>query len=58
MDSAVKHPVICAVDRGMVKGILGSLYGKTETETSSSLAKGDEVCVTSSPLVVASQICV
>ena len=46
-DSAVKHPVICAVDRGMVKGMLGSLYGKTETTTSSSLAQGDEVCVTS-----------
>lgn len=46
-DSAVKHPVICAVDRGMVKGMLGSLYGKTKTETSSSLAKGDEICVTS-----------
>jgi predicted ArsR family transcriptional regulator len=45
-DSAVQHPVICAVDRGMVKGMLGSLYGDTQTLTSSSLAKGDEICVT------------
>ena len=26
-DVAIEHPVICAVDRGMVKGLLGSLYG-------------------------------
>ena len=26
-DAAIEHPVICAVDRGMVKGMLGALYG-------------------------------
>ena len=31
-DAAVEHPVICAVDRGMVKGMLGGLYGDTATE--------------------------
>ena len=45
-DSAVQHPVICAVDRGMVKGMLSSLYGHAEAQTASSLAKGDAVCVT------------
>ena len=45
-DAAVKHPVICAVDRGMVKGMLGSLYGHGTTKLSASLPQGDEVCVT------------
>jgi len=45
-DAAVKHPVICAVDRGMVKGMLGSLYGQATTELSASLPQGDDVCVT------------
>ena len=45
-DAAVKHPVICAVDRGMVKGMLGSLYGHGTTTLSASLPQGDEVCVT------------
>ena len=27
--AAVEHPVMCAVDRGMVKGMLGALYGDT-----------------------------
>ncbi len=44
-DVAVEHPVICAVDRGMVKGLLGSLYGAAEVELSSSVAQGDESCV-------------
>ena len=26
-DAAIEHPVICAVDRGMVKGMLAALYG-------------------------------
>jgi predicted ArsR family transcriptional regulator len=45
-DAAKQHPVICAVDRGMVRGMLGSLYGKTVTATESSRALGDEACVT------------
>ena len=45
--AAIENPVICAVDRGMVKGMLASLYGDTEPETAASLPHGDEVCVTS-----------
>jgi predicted ArsR family transcriptional regulator len=44
--AAIEHPVICAVDRGMVKGMLAALYGATSPETASSLPMGDEVCVT------------
>lgn len=43
---ATEHPVICAVDRGMVRGILAGLYGDTMPETESSKAMGDDVCVT------------
>jgi predicted ArsR family transcriptional regulator len=45
-DVAIEHPVICAVDRGMVKGLLGSLYGETEVALTSSVAQGDDACVT------------
>ncbi|HET6954196.1 MAG TPA: helix-turn-helix domain-containing protein [Acidimicrobiales bacterium] len=46
--AAIEHPVICAVDRGMVKGMLSALYGHdTLTETALSLPKGAEHCVTS-----------
>jgi predicted ArsR family transcriptional regulator len=45
--TAVDNPVICAVDRGMVKGMLASLYGDTAPALESSLPKGDDVCVTS-----------
>ena len=45
-DAVVEHPVICAVDRGMVRGMLGSLYGPTDTDTASSKPQGDDVCVT------------
>jgi predicted ArsR family transcriptional regulator len=44
--AAIEHPVICAVDRGMVKGMLSTLYGRTRPATSSSLPQGDDVCVT------------
>jgi len=44
-DAAIEHPVICAVDRGMVKGLLSSLYGETEVALSSSVAFGDAECV-------------
>jgi predicted ArsR family transcriptional regulator len=44
----IEHPVICAVDRGMVRGMLGALYGQDlMTETSLSLPTGAERCVTS-----------
>jgi predicted ArsR family transcriptional regulator len=44
---AMEHPVICAVDRGMVKGMLSSLYGETEPAITTSLPRGDDMCVTS-----------
>jgi predicted ArsR family transcriptional regulator len=45
-DAAVQHPFICAVDRGIIKGMLGTLYGETVPETSASRPQGDQVCVT------------
>jgi len=43
----IDHPVICAVDRGMVRGMLESLYGRDLiTETALSLPTGGERCVT------------
>lgn len=43
----IEHPVICAVDRGMVRGMLASLYGHDlMTETALSLPTGGERCVT------------
>lgn len=44
-DVAIEHPVICAIDRGMVQGLLGSLYGETAVALSSSVARGDDACV-------------
>ena len=45
--AAIEHPVICAVDRGLVRGMLGALYGEAETATASSRPMGDDHCVTS-----------
>lgn len=45
--AAIENPVICAVDRGMVKGMLAELYGETVPMLESSVAFGDDVCVTS-----------
>jgi predicted ArsR family transcriptional regulator len=45
--AAVEHPVICAVDRGMVKGMLAALYGETKPDLAASRPQGDDVCVTS-----------
>jgi predicted ArsR family transcriptional regulator len=44
-DTARQHPVVCAVDRGMVRGMLGSLYGETVVATESSRAMGDDACI-------------
>ncbi len=45
-DTARQHPVICAVDRGMVRGMLSGLYGGAATvATESSRALGDDTCV-------------
>lgn len=46
-DIAIDNPVICAVDRGMVKGMLTSLYGDTDPSIETSLPQGDTFCVTS-----------
>jgi predicted ArsR family transcriptional regulator len=43
---ASQNPVICAVDRGMVRGMLAGLYGDVEPETTSSRARGADACVT------------
>jgi len=47
---SVASPVICAVDRGMVKGMLATLYGDTSPETASSRALGDDTCITAVPV--------
>jgi predicted ArsR family transcriptional regulator len=44
--AAIENPVICAVDRGLVKGMLGTIYGETEPVLAASLAMGDDDCVT------------
>ncbi len=43
------HPVICAVDRGLVRGMLSALYGDGDgfdIATASSKARGDTICST------------
>ena len=45
--AAIDHPVLCAVDRGLVRGMLSALYGEADTATSSSRPMGDDRCVTS-----------
>ena len=42
----IEHPVICALDRGLVRGMLSILYGDVKTDLTSSLPMGDNVCVT------------
>ena len=46
---ATDHPVICAVDRGMVRGMLSALYADGDdvaVATASSKARGDTICAT------------
>jgi predicted ArsR family transcriptional regulator len=46
-DAVLASPVICAVDRGMMKGMVAELYGADATlELESSKPMGDDVCVT------------
>jgi predicted ArsR family transcriptional regulator len=46
-DVAIEHPVICAVDRGMVKGMLEALHGGEPTlSLEASLPQGDTFCAT------------
>jgi predicted ArsR family transcriptional regulator len=47
-DAATAHPVLCAVDRGMVKGLLSGLCGDSADGATpvvlSSKARGDDTC--------------
>ena len=46
---AIDNPVICAVDRGMVRGMLGVLYpafDDLDVATEASRAHGDTICAT------------
>lgn len=46
-DVALQNPVLCAVDHGMVEGLLGTLYpGEISVEVRSTRPRGDAVCVT------------
>ncbi len=46
-DAVLTNPVICAVDRGMMKGMVAELYGADATlAVESSKPMGDDVCVT------------
>jgi predicted ArsR family transcriptional regulator len=43
--AAASHPVLCAVDRGMVKGLLAGLCGEEPAPVVlSSRARGDDTC--------------
>ena len=47
-DMVRANPVICAVDRGMMRAMVSELYGQDAVvDTESSLPMGDDVCVTS-----------
>jgi predicted ArsR family transcriptional regulator len=45
-DAAHHNPVLCAVDRGLVKGMMAELYGETSPALQASRATGHGVCVT------------
>jgi predicted ArsR family transcriptional regulator len=45
-EAAKKYPhVVCAVDRGMIRGMLAGLYGETRPHHTESLPAGDDHCV-------------
>ncbi|HEV8116545.1 MAG TPA: methanogen output domain 1-containing protein [Acidimicrobiales bacterium] len=44
--TAAQHPVLCAVDRGMVRGLLAGLGVDRTPEQETSRARGDATCVT------------
>jgi predicted ArsR family transcriptional regulator len=44
--AAVTSPVLCALERGVVTGMLAALYGTTDARTARSRARGDATCVT------------
>lgn len=43
-DAATHHPVLCAVDRGLIEGVLAGLGATSTTITLSSKARGDATC--------------
>lgn len=45
-DAPRDNPVICSVDRGLVRGMLSALYGEASTELVASRVQGDDVCAT------------
>jgi predicted ArsR family transcriptional regulator len=45
-EAAVEHPVLCAIDQGLVKGMLAGLHGETSPQLSGSVPMGDTVCTT------------
>lgn len=45
--AAVEHPVLCAIDKGLVRGMLTGLHGDRTPRIESSVAMGDTVCTTS-----------
>jgi predicted ArsR family transcriptional regulator len=46
-EAAIQHPVICAVDRGLVRGMLTSLCTQPVHMSLSSRARGDDACAVS-----------
>lgn len=45
-DAVLANPVICAVDRGMMRGMLSVLYGEASTKLEASRVRGDDTCIT------------
>jgi predicted ArsR family transcriptional regulator len=46
-DAAQQFPhVVCAVDRGMIRGMLAALYGDTLPHLAASRPAGDAACIT------------
>ena len=45
-NAAVEHPVLCAIDRGLVTGMLAGLHGERHPQISGSVPMGDTVCTT------------
>jgi predicted ArsR family transcriptional regulator len=42
--AAQHHPVLCAVDRGLISGMLDGLGAERRTVTLTSRARGDDAC--------------
>lgn len=46
-DAAIQNPVICAVDKGMVRGILNELHGDIQSNLDESVPMGNDQCIAS-----------